>query len=344
MENQKSDKRLRNRKSVKGLFTILVVVVMMFSLVPATAIGTNIQNTDTTDSSSVQITVKAKAASCKITWNGNSGKIGSKKTTTTTVKMGAKIGKLPTTPKLTGHSFKGWYTKKSGGTKVTKNTIANKKVTYHAQWLKQCTLTFDPNGGSVKTKTKKVTQSKTYGTLPTPTRSRYTFAGWFTAETGGKKVTSATQMSTKNVKIYAQWKRVLSDEEKKLVGAYSYGSSGGGYWTYYSYNYDQWKGGYTYMHGINFKSDGTYEGFTLAVGSGFTRGGSYIKATANWHISAKGTVTFSNMVQNVQYNDGTTSVWLQSQHPDWNPNDSYTFTEENGKKGIERWGSFYEKV
>jgi len=135
MENRKSDKELRNRKLVNGFFTILIVVVMLFSLVPATAIVTNTQNTDTTDSSSVEIT-KAKAASCKITWNGNSGKIGTKKTTTTTVKKGTKIGKLPTTPKRVGYAFKGWYTKKTGGTKITKNTVAKKKVTYYAQWKK----------------------------------------------------------------------------------------------------------------------------------------------------------------------------------------------------------------
>lgn len=39
-------------------------------------------------------------------------------------------------------------------------------------------VTFDANGGSVKTRTKNVTPGNTYGELPTPTREGYTFKGW----------------------------------------------------------------------------------------------------------------------------------------------------------------------
>ena len=42
------------------------------------------------------------------------------------------------------------------------------------------------------------------GTLPTPVRSGYTFLGWFTAATGGAKVTSATLID-KNMTLYAHW-------------------------------------------------------------------------------------------------------------------------------------------
>jgi len=220
MKNQKSDKNLKIKKSVKGISTILIVVVMMFSLVPATAISTNTQNTDTTDSSSVQFTTKAKASSHKITWNGNGGNVGSKKTTVTSVKKGAKIGKLPTTPKRVGHSFKGWYTKKTGGTKITKNTVAKKKVTYYAQWQKQYTLTFDPNGGTVDTKSKKLTDKKVYGTLLTPKRTGYTFQGWYTAKSGGTKVTTTTKMIAKGVKVYAQWKKSSNPDQEKLLGSW----------------------------------------------------------------------------------------------------------------------------
>ena len=36
-----------------------------------------------------------------------------------------------------GYTFKGWYTKKSGGTKIGKNTKPSKSVTYLAQWKKK---------------------------------------------------------------------------------------------------------------------------------------------------------------------------------------------------------------
>ena len=47
------------------------------------------------------------------------------------------------------------------------------------------TVTFDANGGTTPTASKSVTYNSTYGTLPTPTRTGYTFNGWYTAASGG---------------------------------------------------------------------------------------------------------------------------------------------------------------
>ena len=342
MKNQKSDKELRNKKLVNGFFTILIVAVMLFSLVPATAIVTNTQNTDTTDSSSVEIT-KAKAASCKITWNGNSGKIGSKKTTVTTVKKGAKIGKLPTTPKRVGHSFKGWHTKKTGGTKITKNTVAKKGVTYYAQWAKQYTLTFDPNGGTVNSKSKKVGNKLAYGTLPTPIRSGYTFDGWYTSKTGGTKVSTTTKMTAKNMVVYAQWKkqRTLNADEKALVGRYYYGSISSGYWTSGGYNLEQYVDGYSYFLIYTFKDDGTYVCHSYLSGSSSASG--FVTETGNWAVSSKGTVQMTNMFESFTASNPIYSV-VNKKISDRTY--TYEFVEENGKKGIKgsiSGGYFLEK-
>ena len=68
------------------------------------------------------------------------------------------------------------------------------------------TLTLDPNGGSVSSTTATVTYDSTYGDLPTPTRTGYTFNGWYTASSGGTKVESTTQVKTaSNHTIYAHW-------------------------------------------------------------------------------------------------------------------------------------------
>lgn len=40
------------------------------------------------------------------------------------------------------------------------------------------TVTFDPNGGTVTTNTKRVTVGEKYGSLPSPKREGYTFKGW----------------------------------------------------------------------------------------------------------------------------------------------------------------------
>ena len=79
---------------------------------------------------------KEKSAANKITWNANGGKIGTKNTITTTINKGSKIGKLQKATR-SGYTLKGWYTKKTGGTKISVNTKPTKSVTYYAQWTKQ---------------------------------------------------------------------------------------------------------------------------------------------------------------------------------------------------------------
>ena len=69
--------------------------------------------------------------------------------------------------------------------------------------LKQ-TVTFNANGGAVSPATRVVEKGKTVGDLPVPTRSGYSFVGWFTSANGGAKVTTATVV-TGNVTYYAQW-------------------------------------------------------------------------------------------------------------------------------------------
>ena len=67
------------------------------------------------------------------------------------------------------------------------------------------TVTFNANGGSCATATKTVNKGNAVGTLPTPTRSGYTFAGWYTATTGGTSpITTATTVSDA-VTYYAHW-------------------------------------------------------------------------------------------------------------------------------------------
>ena len=66
-------------------------------------------------------------------------------------------------------------------------------------------ITLNANGGSVSTGTLTKGYGSQMGTLPTPTRTGYTFTGWFTAATGGTKITSTTTVPANNVTYYAQW-------------------------------------------------------------------------------------------------------------------------------------------
>jgi len=68
------------------------------------------------------------------------------------------------------------------------------------------TVTFNANGGDTTTSSMTVTTGSTYGTLPTPTKSGYTFIGWYTEASGGTEVTSSTIVTaTENHTLYAQW-------------------------------------------------------------------------------------------------------------------------------------------
>ena len=118
-------------------------------------------------------------------------------------------------PTRSGYTFDGWWTEPSGGVKVygtDGNCIAgtfwdsSKKYKYagdltvYAHWAvaAKYTLTRNPNGGTYKGSTGATTAANglevgttAYCDIGVPTRSGYTFTGWFTAASGGTKVYGA---------------------------------------------------------------------------------------------------------------------------------------------------------
>lgn len=117
----------------------------------------------------------------------------------------SELGTLPTTSR-TGYTFNGWYTAKSGGSKISATTKLTGNVTYYAQWtINQYTATFDANGGSAANPgTIKKNYNSELGTLPTTSRTGHTFDGWYTAKSGGSKISTTTKL-TGNVTYYARW-------------------------------------------------------------------------------------------------------------------------------------------
>ena len=143
------------------------------------------------------------------TFNGNGGSTPSPSTITKT--YGSELGTLPTCSR-TGYTFLGWYTASSSGTKISSATKITGTVTYYAQWsINSYILTYNVNGGNaVSPNSKSVQYGSAYGTLPTPTKNSdaeyiYTFAGWFTAASGGTQVTANTTMNAYDTTIYAHW-------------------------------------------------------------------------------------------------------------------------------------------
>ena len=68
-----------------------------------------------------------------------------------------------------------------------------------------CYVLYDANGGTTSPRSQGYDAKLTAKPFPTPTYAGYTFQGWFTAKTGGTKVT-VLDASTKGKTLYAQWK------------------------------------------------------------------------------------------------------------------------------------------
>ena len=136
--------------------------------------------------------------------------------------------------KNNGTNFNVWYDL-SG---LTKGTVYKyqfyatyNKVTYESKegsftTSGSYTVSFNTQGGSSVSNKTGLIRGKTYGTLPTPTKTGYAFTGWYTSATGGTKVTSSsTFTATANQTLYAHWSKDvyyvdfwLSDSAKSIVG------------------------------------------------------------------------------------------------------------------------------
>ena len=92
-----------------------------------------------------------------ITFDGNGGTPSAGSMTTTN----RKLTSLPSASRSGSYSFDGWYTEKSGGTKITKDTVFHANITVYAHWtytggggggynppVTYYTLRFETGGGS----------------------------------------------------------------------------------------------------------------------------------------------------------------------------------------------------
>ena len=153
------------------------------------------------------LTVQWTVPTYAVTLHTNGGTINNGNVTGYTYGVGAT---LPTADDMTytGHTFKGWYDNENlTGSPVTaiSNTETGNKE-YWAKWeANTYTVTFDPNGGSVDPVAATTDSSGKLSSLPIPTRGgNYRFDGWYTAQTGGIKVT-LNQVYTANTTLYAYW-------------------------------------------------------------------------------------------------------------------------------------------
>lgn len=110
-----------------------------------------------------------------------------------------------------GYSFKGWYTDATFTELFSLDGVdammPSYNITLYAKWeALSYTIHFDANGGTVSPATMSALSDVSIGSLPTPTRTYYTFNGWFTEAQGGTQITSNSKFArTKDLTLYAHW-------------------------------------------------------------------------------------------------------------------------------------------
>jgi uncharacterized repeat protein (TIGR02543 family) len=169
--------------------------------------GTKVEGTTKVSIQSAhQLFARWTANSITVSFNANGS--GVSNPSGKTVTFDSTYGTLPTVSR-DGYTFSGWYTAASGGAKVEGTTkVTNKNAhSLYARWTaNSITITFDSNGGNTPNPaTKQATVGSAIGTLPTVTRSGYTFDGWFNAQTGGGKLSSSDKISGNYTTFYAHW-------------------------------------------------------------------------------------------------------------------------------------------
>ncbi len=113
----------------------------------------------------------------------------------------------PPTPSRTNYSFVGWY---FGSTRYTGGTWTyTSSKTAKAKW--GCTVSFDSMGGSACANMT-VNTDETYTSLPTPTRTGYTFVGWYKNSSFSGDMVTTSGVVQENHTLYAKWNCTVSYE------------------------------------------------------------------------------------------------------------------------------------
>ena len=148
---------------------------------------------------STTIYAKWTADNQTLTFNSNGGS----PVTAITQAFGTTVN-APTAPTKTGYTFAGWYNEVGLTTPYTFPHTMGLSTTIYAKWTADNqTLTFNSNGGSPVTA---ITQA--FGTTvnaPTdPTKTGYTFAGWYN-EVGLTTPYTFPHTMGLSTTIYAKW-------------------------------------------------------------------------------------------------------------------------------------------
>ena len=148
-----------------------------------------------------------------VTFDGNGGtpSVGSMTTTN------QKLPSLPSASRSGSYSFDGWYTEKSGGTKITTATVFHANTTVYAHWtyiggggggynppVTYYTLRFETGGGSDIPSVREAYNAYIDLSQYVPTWRGHTFIDWYSERSLTNKVSGV--YLTKDMTVYAGWR------------------------------------------------------------------------------------------------------------------------------------------
>ena len=148
-----------------------------------------------------------------VIFDGNGGTPSVDSMTTTN----RKLTSLPSASRSGSYSFDGWYTEKSGGTKITTDTVFHANATVYAHWtytggggggynppVTYYTLRFETGGGSDIPSVREAYNAYIDLTGYVPTWRGHTFIGWYSERSLMNKVSGV--YLTKDMTVYAGWR------------------------------------------------------------------------------------------------------------------------------------------
>ena len=192
-------------------------------------------------------------------------------------------------------------------------------------------ITFNPNGGSVSETSRMAFFGTAIGALPVPTRTGYTFAGWYTSASGGTQITENTIVTATDAEtLYAHWTAnnytvtfnanggTVSPSSKSVTYTGTYGSLPTPYRDYYTF--DGW---------FTEASGGTQVSSSMVLNSP-----NNVTVYAHWTLNpVKGWVNATNLPSGAQVTDQKWSYTLRTN----------TESRETSLPGYTQYGSYWVK-
>lgn len=128
-----------------------------------------------------------------------------------TVVYSEKYGSLPV-PTREGYNFEGWSLSKNENKYISSDSIfsiAGNQTVYAIWKAKTIQISLNANDGKCSVQKLSIKYNSSVRDLPIPTRSKYSFDGWYTAKNGGKRIeNNSVCIFANNVTLYAHWKAV----------------------------------------------------------------------------------------------------------------------------------------